>query len=112
MERKDDRTPEQVKTHQWAVVAKDKALSGWGGAAGGASRCAWAVPNEWIGDGSIEAVETWVRSRSEMRHVNVVNLSSYRPPRGTAHFHIYVCDDAHPAAPQWRRRAAREAMTA
>lgn len=112
MIRKDDRTPEQMKTHRWAVVAKDNALSGWGGARGGASRCAWAVPNEWANDGSINAVEDWVRSRSEMRYVNVVDLTTYRCPRGTAHFHIYVCGDSHPAAPSWRRRAAREAVTA
>ena len=112
MERKDDRTEEQRTTHRWAVVARDKFMSGWGGAKGGASRCAWAVPNEWATDGSIDDVERWVRGRSEMIHVNVVDLSTYRCPRGTAHFHIYTVNDSHPSAPQWRRRAAREAQTA
>jgi len=104
MKLQDDRTPQQANTHRWAVVARDKFMSGWGGATGGASRCAWAVPNDWLHDGSIEAVERWVRSRSEMVHVNVMDLSKYRCPRGTAHFHIYVVNDQHPAAPQHRRR--------
>lgn len=106
MIRKDDRTPEQVKTHRWAVVALDRFMSGWGGAADGTSRCAWAVPDEWLSDGSIEAVERWVRGRSEMKYVNIVELAGYRPR--AAHFHIYVCDDSHPGAPQWRQRRIRE----
>lgn len=112
MIRKDDRTAEQQTTHCWAVVARDKFMSGWGGASSGASRCAWAVPETWASDGSLDEVEHWVRSRSEMRYVSIVDLTTYRPPAGTAHFHIYVCDDNHPAAPSWRRRAAREAVNA
>jgi len=111
MKTEDERTEEQRHTHVFAVVAKDRFLSGWGGATGGDSRCAWAVPDEWVTDGSICDVEAWVRSRSEMKYVNVVNLKTYRCPRGTAHWHIYVCDDSHPAAPQWRRRQAREAVS-
>lgn len=38
----DDRTAEQRQTHVWGVVARDKFMSGWGLARGGASRCAWA----------------------------------------------------------------------
>lgn len=90
----DDRTPEQRKTHKWGVVAKDKFMSGWGGASGGASRCAWACHP----DVNIDRVERWVRHRSEMRYVSVVDLSTYRPPIGTAHFHIYVCEPDHVAA--------------
>lgn len=86
----DDRTPEQKKTHRLAVVAKDKFMSGWGGA----SRCAWACPPEV----NTDRVFNWVRSRSEMRYVNVVDLTTYRPPRGTAHFHIYVCTPDHVGA--------------
>lgn len=93
MTKQDDRTPEQRQTHQYGVVARDKFLSGWGGAAGGASRCAWACGP----DVNIDRVENWVRNRGEMRYVNVVDLTTYRPPRGTAHFHIYVCDNGHPA---------------
>lgn len=92
MQRVDDRTPEQKQTHRWGVVAKDKFMSGWGGAVGGASRCAWA-----LGPGvDSERFFAWVRNRSEMRHVHYVDLSTYRPPRGTAHFHIYVADADHP----------------
>lgn len=91
---KDDRTEDQKQTHVKAIVARDKFMSGWGGARGGASRCAWACAPEV----NMERVFNWVRSRSEMRYVNLVNLRSYRPPRGTAHFHIYVCNQDHPAA--------------
>ena len=94
MNKVDDRTPEQKRTHNYAVVAKDKFMSGWGGAEGGASRCAWAVAP----DVNIDRVERWVRSRSEMRYVNVVDLNTYRPPRGTVHFHVYVANADHPAA--------------
>ncbi len=93
----DDRTEEQKATHTLAVVARDKCMSGWGGAKGGASRVAWAIdPNSTV---NLDRVEDWVRSRSEMRHVNVVDLRTYRAPRGTAHFHVYVIEDSsHPAA--------------
>lgn len=91
---KDERTPEQKQTHKYAVVAKDNFMSGWGGAEGGTSRCAWAVAP----DVNIDRVERWVRSRSEMKYVSVVNLDTYRPPRGTAHFHIYVANADHVAA--------------
>ena len=94
MEKNDERTPEQRQTHRWGVVARDKFMSGWGRAANGYSRCAWACHP----DVDIHHVEQWVRSRNEMRYVNVVDLNTYRPPRGTAHFHIYVCNPGHPAA--------------
>lgn len=94
MTKQDDRTPEQRQTHRMGVVAVDRFMSGWGGARGGASRCAWACGP----DVNIDRVERWVRHRDEMRYVNVVNLNTYRPPRGTAHFHIYVCDADHVAA--------------
>lgn len=93
MTKQDDRTAEQRKTHRWGVVAKDKFMSGWGGASGGASRCAWACGP----DVDLNRVERWVRRRDEMRYINVVDLNTYRPPSGTAHFHIYVCDAGHPA---------------
>lgn len=91
---KDDRTDAQKQTHKLAVVARDQFMSGWGGAEGGVSRCAWAVAP----DVNVDRVERWVRSRKEMRYVNVVDLDTYRPPRGTAHFHIYVANADHPAA--------------
>ena len=96
MIRKDDRTPTQRITHRFAVVARDKFMSGWGEAKNGASRCAWAVPDEMVHDGRIDRLERWVAGRNEMVYVNVIWLDTYKPPRGTAHFHIYVVDDNHP----------------
>lgn len=94
MKTEDNRTEEQKKTHTLAVVARDKFISGWGGASGGMSRCAWACEDRE----QLDALERWVRTRSEMIHVNLVDLSTYRAPRGTAHFHIYVADPQyHPA---------------
>lgn len=94
MIRQDDRTEEQKKTHRLAIVARDRCMSGWGGAAGGASRVAWAMHP----DVNPDRVENWVRRRSEMQRVALVDLSTYRAPRGTAHFHIYVCGVDHVAA--------------
>lgn len=94
MTKLDDRTDEQRKTHRLAIVARDKFMSGWGGAKGGASRCAWAVHP----DVNEDRVFNWVKSRPEMVYVSLVDLSTYRPPRGTAHFHVYVCNPDHPAA--------------
>lgn len=72
-------------THRWGVVAKDRFMSGWGDAAGGASRCAWACKPE-----DLHECEKRIRDRKKMLYVNIVDLNAYRPPRGTAHFHIYV----------------------
>ena len=91
----DDRTDEQKRTHYLAVVMRDKFMSGFGEAKGGASRCAWAFdPSKVIS----YRVANWVRNRSEARYVNLVDLRTYRAPRGTAHFHIYVCGPDHAAA--------------
>lgn len=89
----DDRSKEQRKSHRWAVVARDGFMSGWGHAAKGFSRCAWACHP----DVDIDKVERWVRARREMRYVNIVDLRTYRAPKGTSHFHIYVCEPGHPA---------------
>jgi hypothetical protein len=91
---KDDRTPEQRRTHTLAVVMRDRFMSGWGGARDGYSRAAWAVPD----GATLHSTERWVRSRGDAQYVNVVDLATYRPPRSTAHFHIYVVDAEHPAA--------------
>lgn len=91
----DDRTPEQKTTHNWAVVARDNSMSGWGGASGGYSRCAWAIPETMVGH--IQKVKAWVCKRSEMSFVYITQLSYYRPSRNTAHFHIYVAGSDHPA---------------
>jgi hypothetical protein len=90
---KDNRTPEQKKTHLIGIVARDKFLSGKL-PGGGVSRCAWAVPREVNED----RVFNWVKARKEMSHVTIVDLSTYRPPSNTGHFHIYVVRKDHPAA--------------
>ena len=89
----DDRNDLQKNTHVWAVVAKDKVLSGWGGAKGGASRVAWVVDDL----SKTSKLFDWVDARSDMKYANVVNLKNYRAPESTAHLHIYVADDGHPA---------------
>ena len=87
--REDDRTPEQKVTHKWLITATDKFLSGWGKAEGGLSKCAWACKGE-----DVDKVEKWVRSRSEMKYVNVV-MGKWYPK--AAHVHIYVVNEGHPA---------------
>lgn len=95
----DDRTAEQKQTHRWGIVARDKFMSGWGPCRNGVSRCAWACAP----DADLDALERWVNNRSEMRYVNKVDLNTYRPPSGTAHFHIYVCDREHTSQPSYLR---------
>ena len=85
---KDDRNEKQKCTHNLAVVARDKFMSGWGLAANGASRVAWACETE----SQMQTIYTRISNRKEMVYVNVVDLRTYRAPRGTAHFHIYVGD--------------------
>ena len=94
---KDDRTVSQCLTHIWAVVARDSFMSNWGEAANGSSRCAWAVSEEDAKSNAIYKLFEWVKNRSEMKNVSIVNLATYRVPRGTAHFHIYVAGSNHPA---------------
>ena len=93
MIKQDDRTSEQKQSHTFAVVARDKFMSGWGNARNGSSRCGWACPDMDTANQLLK----WVQNRSEMRNVNLVDLRTYRAPRGTAHFHIYVAGPDHPA---------------
>lgn len=91
---RDDRTPEQRQTHKMGVVCRDKFMSGWGGAQNGYSRALWACAP----DADLNKLLSWVRSRKEMIFVNVVqDVNKYRPSRGTAHLHIYVCGPQHPS---------------
>ena len=86
----DDRTPEQKKTHTYLITATDKFMSGWGQAANGLSKCAWACkPEHW------EKVYYWVNSRSEMKYVSLNTSGKWYPD--AAHVHIYVVDEDHPA---------------
>ena len=89
-ERADDRTPNQKKTHTWLVTATDKALSGWGRARGGMSKCAWSCRPEHV-----DAVLDWVKARGDMSYINCTSNPWY--PRNAAHVHIYVVKDDHPA---------------
>ena len=82
-------------THTVLITATDKFLSGWGLAKNGKSRCAWACKEEHA-----DTVYNWVNGRSDMKYVNIHYLRKerkYYPGSGTAHFHIYVVDDNHPA---------------
>ena len=90
----DDRTPDQVKTHTVGIVARDKSMGGWGRAFQGYSCCAWACAP----DVNPARVYNWVKSRKEMKSVVFVDLTTYRPPRNTEHFHIYVANSDHVAA--------------
>jgi hypothetical protein len=90
MKREDDRTPEQMKTHTILVTATDRCLSGWGGAEGGASKCAWACDTREKAD----KLFNWVSNRTDMKYVNMTDRQWY--PKA-AHVHIYVAGDSHPA---------------
>jgi len=85
----DDRTPEQRRTHTILITATDRAMSGWGGARGGLSKCAWACKPEHA-----DRVFNWVKRRGDMSYVNMTTGKWY--PRA-AHVHIYVVNAGHPA---------------
>lgn len=96
MERIDDRTTEQLKTHRWLVVGTDSFLFGRGRASGGTSVAAWACMDLY----QARLVEMRVRQRSDMKRVRIVHETEsktgkhklYRP-RAAARFHVYVADD-------------------
>lgn len=95
MNHQDNRTPAQRKTHYLAIVAADKGMSGWGLAKGGKSRCAWAFNPSEV---SHHKALSWVKdSLPSLRYVNLVDLRTYRAPKGTAHFQVYVITPNHPA---------------
>ena len=89
---KDDRTPEQRKTHTCLVTATDRFMSGWGGAEGGASKCAWACDSH----SAACKVYAWVKARGEMRYVKLHAWGESWRPRA-AHVHVYVVGPTHPA---------------
>jgi len=88
----DDRTEEEKQTHTILVTATDKFMSGWGGASGGNSKCAWACKDRV----QASQVLDWVNARSEMKYVNIHYNNNWRP-KNAAHVHIYVVGDNHPA---------------
>ena len=89
---KDDRTPDQIESHHILITATDKFMSGWGGASGGTSKCAWACKDHKQAD----KIYDWVKSRSEMKYVNIHYRNEWKP-RNYASVHIYVVDENHPA---------------
>lgn len=91
MEIVDDRTAEQKSTHQTLITATDKFLSGWGGAKGGLSKCAWACDTPEKAD----KIFGWVNNRTDMKYVNIHYRNEWKPI--AAHVHIYVVEDNHPA---------------
>lgn len=90
IKRIDDRKKEEKKIYSWLITATDKFLSGWGEAEGGLSKCAWACKKE-----DVDKVKRWVKSRSDMKYVNVVHGSWY--PRHAKHVHIYKVETNHPS---------------
>jgi len=87
----DDRTKEELTTHNCIVAMTDKFMSGWGQASGGISYAGWACT--WK---DIDKVKKWVRSRSDASRVRVVG-GDWRPERKNGHAHIYVVHDGHPS---------------
>ena len=90
MIRKDDRTPEEKKTHNYLITATDTFLSGWGDASDGLSKCAWACESK-----DVSQVLAWVKSRSDTKYVNVTTGNWY--PKNAVHVHIYVVKETHPS---------------
>lgn len=96
---KDDRNVDEHLSHNWLVIARDRFMSGWGGAAGGASIAVWACATL----PEAEACEQWVRNRSEMRNVRLVREKNRTLARiRAAHVHVYVVDAGHPATQSLR----------
>lgn len=90
----DRREPGDRAAYPYLVLMTDRALSGWGGAAGGSSVAAWACTAA-----DVDRVEAWVRSRSDALRVRVVRDDGPRRyrPRNAAHFSVYVVHPGHPA---------------
>lgn len=99
--REDDRAHEERAALPVLIGGVDTFLSGWGGAAGGASVALWACSPE-----DAERVWTWVKKRSDIRKVRRLDEREY--PGGVAqiqqafgvriaHAHIYAVTAGHPA---------------
>ena len=89
MIRKDERTPEEMKTHTCLIAGTDSFMSRWGEAKNGISIAVWACKPE-----QEFRVKKWVCGRSDMKRVRLV-LDPYNP--NCAHLHIYVVNEGHPA---------------
>lgn len=85
---KDDRETNYEKALPNLVIGQDTFLSGWGDVGYGLAYCAWACSDEHL-----DTVKTWVKSRSDMKGVRIVD-NKYVPQDAT-HYHIYVVGDNH-----------------
>ena len=91
MNLRDDRTADEMLTHDTIVLGTDSFMSGWGECAnGGVSYAGWACRVD-----DVDTVERWVRSRSDMKRVRIVD-GNYRPSsRIKGDCHIYVVNEGH-----------------
>lgn len=88
---KDDRTPEQLKTHTTLIAGKDIFLGSWGpGKANGGSTAIWSCTPE----NALKVLE-WVENRSDMRDVR--NITERNARRLVGMVHIYTVEEGHPA---------------
>lgn len=81
--RNDRRTADQRRTHVYLVTATDRFMSGWGLAAGGASKCAWACDSMSAAKKQYDII----KGRGDMKYVNI-HVGIWRPR--AAHVSIYV----------------------
>ena len=84
----DDRTSEEKRTHTVLLGGRDRCLSGWGLAGGGASWAFWACRPE-----DTDVVLAWVLRRTDLYDVQ----HARRLPTGPGHCHTYVVRIGHPA---------------
>lgn len=76
------------ESYPWYVTAKDRFMSGWGMASGGASWCAWACTDRAQAERCLDRI----RGRGDMRYVGLrLGIKGWRPR--AAHLSIYVSDD-------------------
>jgi hypothetical protein len=89
----------------YAVVARDKFMSGWGQAEGRSSYAAWLCR-----ENQLPYVRQWVESRPEMTHVDVLirDAAASRAKRSRNHWSFYVVEGRHPSLPTWMRETAQE----
>lgn len=88
---KDDRSAAEQSTHSILWGGRDACLSGWGHAEGRDSYAYWACRPE-----DSDAVEKWVRSRSDIENVRD-STGDHKYGSGGALVRIYVIREGHPA---------------
>lgn len=88
----DRRTPEEMDSHRWLVVATDSFMSRLGAECGMCRRsiAAWACKFK-----DVDRVRRWVDSRPEMKKVRLAT-DKVKPQRGD-HVSVYVVRDDHPS---------------